>query len=444
VRLDPVEIRRKSLHIGMGLFALLLRRLVWQEAVLFALAALAFNLFILPRRGGGSLLRPRDIERGFPIGIVLYPVVVLALILIFRNDLSIAAAGWGFLAFGDGFATLFGEGLGGPRLPWNGEKSWAGLAAYFLFGGAGAAALWSFVSSHPLNSGVLLIFAVAGILGAVIESLPSELDDNIVPPLAAAGIVFVLTSASPDWTRLASGEALHVARTGAVVNLCVALAAAALGMVRPSGAVAGFLLGTIVFAAGGPHLYALLWIFFVLGTIATRFGRKRKEALGKAEEAGGRRGAANVLANVSVPAFFCVAAALDPQRRTSYLLGAGAALATALMDTVGTEVGQALRSRTVLLPDFRPVPPGTDGAVSVGGTMAGLAAAAFLAAAALDLAVVRPLGALCILSGAAIGTIFESLLGRAGAPWRLSNGHVLNFLNTLVGALFAIWLGRRL
>lgn len=444
MRLDAVEIKRKSLHIGMGLFALLLRRLVWQEAVLAALAALAFNLFVLPRKGGGALLRPRDIERGFPVGIILYPIVVLVLILLFRNHLEFAAAGWGFLAFGDGFATIFGKGLGGPRLPWNGEKSWAGLLAYFLFGGAGAAALWSFVAGRPLNFGAPLIFAIAAILGAAIESLPSELDDNIVPPLAAAGVVFVLSSASPDWGAIASSQALHVARTGVALNLCVALAAAALGMVRPSGAVAGFLLGTVVFACGGPHLYALLWIFFVLGTIATRFGRRRKEAMGKAEEAGGRRGIANVLANVSVPAFFCVAAALDPARRTLYLLAASAALATALMDTVGTEVGQAVRSRTVLLPDFRAVPPGTDGAVSVAGTLAGLAAAAFLAAAALDLAVVRPLGALCVLGGAVVGTFFESLLGRAGAPWRLSNGHVLNFLNTLAGALFAIWLGGRL
>ena len=50
------------------------------------------------------------------------------------------------------------------------------------------------------------------------------------------------------------------------------------------------------------------------------------------------------------------------------------------MDTVGTEVGQALRTPTVLLPDFRRVPPGTDGAVSVGGTLAGLLAALLLAA----------------------------------------------------------------
>ncbi|MEO6325648.1 MAG: DUF92 domain-containing protein [Thermoanaerobaculia bacterium] len=441
--LDAVELRRKGLHIGMGLFALLLRCLVWQEAVLAALAALAFNLFVLPRKGGGALLRPRDIERGFPIGILLYPIVVLVLILLFRHHLEIAAAGWGFLAFGDGFATLAGKAIGGLRLPWNREKSWAGLVAYILCGAAGAAGVWAFVADRPLDSGLLTIFALAALAGAIVESLPSELDDNILPPLVGAGVVFVLTAARPDWVALTSAEFLRNAGKGAALNLAVALATGILGMVRPSGAAAGFVLGTLVFACGGSHLYALLWIFFVLGTISTRFGRKRKEALGKAEEAGGRRGAANVLANVSVPAFFCVAAALDPARRHLYLLGAAAALATALMDTVGTEVGQAVRSRTVLLPDFHPVPPGTDGAVSVAGTLAGLVAGGFVAVAALDLAVVAPLGALFTVAGAVVGTVTESLLGRAGAPWRLSNGHVLNFLNTLVGALTAIWLGGR-
>jgi uncharacterized protein (TIGR00297 family) len=108
------------------------------------------------------------------------------------------------------------------------------------------------------------------------------------------------------------------------------------------------------------------------------------------------------------------------------------------MDTVGTEVGQAVRTPTVLLPDLRRVPPGTDGAVSIAGTLAGLAAAGFLAAVAVDLHVSTPRGALVILLAATFGTVVESLLGRAGAPWRVTNGHVLNFYNTIAGAAAAL------
>jgi uncharacterized protein (TIGR00297 family) len=162
--------------------------------------------------------------------------------------------------------------------------------------------------------------------------------------------------------------------------------------------------------------------------------------MGKAEEAGGRRGAANVLANCSVAAFLVAVAAFTPAPGPPFLLAAAAAFATALMDTVGTEVGQALKTPTVLLPDFRRVPPGTDGAVSVGGTLAGLLAAALLAVLGAVLGLYASAGVPVVVAAAFAGTVTESLLGRDGAPWRVTNGHVLNFLNTLAGAALALLL----
>jgi uncharacterized protein (TIGR00297 family) len=224
------------------------------------------------------------------------------------------------------------------------------------------------------------------------------------------------------------------------LNLFVAALAGLFRIVRSSGALAGFAYGTMVWAFGGLPAYVLLWLFFSVGTLATRFGRNRKEALGRAEEAGGRRGAANVLANVTVAAFCMAVAALVPSAAPLGRLAATAALATALMDTVGTEVGQAIRSVTVLLPDLRRVPPGTDGAVSVAGTAAGLMAALFLAGLSAAMRWIPPEGIGVALAAACAGTVVESLLGRAGASWRVSNGHVLNFVNTLVGAATALLL----
>jgi uncharacterized membrane protein len=91
----------------------------------------------------------------------------------------------------------------------------------------------------------------------------------------------------------------------------------------------------------------------------------------------------------------------------------------------------------VLLPDFRRVPPGTDGAVSIAGTLAGLAAAGLLAWAGVAVFVLTGAGAVAVVVAAFLGTVLESVLGRAGAPWRVSNGHVLNFVNTLAGAAAA-------
>ncbi len=438
--LDATEAKRKAVHVGMAAFALLLRWLDWRGAALCALAALAFNLFVLPRLGGRSLFRADDRARGYPVGILLYPLVVLALVLLFHDRLHLAAAGWGFLAFGDGFATLAGVTLGGPRLRWNARKTWSGFGGYVVFGALGAAALSSFVAGRAPSPDEALAFLLAGLVGAVVESLPSELDDNLVPPLAATGALAALLAALPNATSHLAPAALRQLLLGLAVNAFVSSAAALLRVVRPSGALAGGLVGTVILGLGGWGAYALLWAFFAGGTLTTRFGRRRKEAIGKAEAAGGRRGAANVLANCSVAAFLVACAALTPASSAPLLLAAAAAFATALMDTVGTEVGQALRTPTVLLPDFRAVPPGTDGAVSIGGTLAGLLAALLLATLGWTLGLYPPSGVLVVVAAAFAGTVVESLLGRDGATWRVTNGHVLNFFNTLAGAALALLL----
>lgn len=435
---DAAEARRKAVHVGMAAFALLLRWLDWRGAALCALAAFAFNVLALPRLGGKSLFRADDRARGFPVGILLYPLVVLALVLLFTQRLDLAVAGWGYLAFGDGFATLAGMTVGWPRLPWNPVKRWSGFAGYVVFGSLGAAALSSFVAGRLPGPVEMLAFLLAGLAGAAVESLPSELDDNLVPPLVAAGTLAVLLGALPNVPSLLEPGALRQLLVGVAVNVALPALAVLFRVVRPSGAVAGGVVGALVLGLGGWGPYALLWAFFAGGTLTTRFGRKRKEAMGKAEEAGGRRGAANVLANCSVAAFLVAAAALTPAPAPPFLLAAAAAFATALMDTVGTEVGQALRTPTVLLPDFRRVPPGTDGAVSVGGTLAGLLAAALVAALGASLGLYAVSGVPLVVAAAFAGTVAESLLGRDGAPWRVTNGHVLNFLNTLAGAALAL------
>jgi uncharacterized protein (TIGR00297 family) len=435
MRLTKAEFARKALHIGMAGFALLLPSLTWGAALAAAGFAVLFNAFLLPRVTP-YFLRKEEGERRFSVGITLYPLVVFALLLLFRRNLPVAAAGWGYLAFGDGFATLVGMAMGGPRLPWNARKTLSGLLGYVVFGFLGASFLFGFLSSRvPSLSELICLFAGA-VAGAAVESLPSELDDNVLPPLVGAAVLACLLVTRAGWSDVLEPGAVLGVLVAVGINVAVGGIALALRLVRPSGALAGAVLGTVILAFGGAPLYLLLWVFFGVGTLATRFRKSRKEAMGRAEEKGGRRGATNVLANVSVAAFCALVAGLAPHG-DAFRLAAAAALATALMDTMGTEVGQAITSPTALLPDLRQVPPGTDGAVSVAGTLAGLAAAALLAASGILSLLFTPRGAVAVVLAAALGTVVESLLGRSGAPWRVSNGHVLNFINTLVGAAAA-------
>ena len=132
---------RQWVHVGSAAFAVLLRWLTWWQAAALAVAALLFNLVLLPRVGGQRLYRPIDEARGFPLGIVLYPVAVLLLIVTFSHRLDIVAAAWGILAFGDGAATLVGRRVGGRQWPWNHEKTIAGTVAFIVCGAGGAIAL---------------------------------------------------------------------------------------------------------------------------------------------------------------------------------------------------------------------------------------------------------------------------------------------------------------
>ena len=115
--------------------------------------------------------------------------------------------------------------------------------------------------------------------------------------------------------------------------------------------------------------------FFVLGTVATKLGYRIKAARGIAQEKGGARGWRNAWANGGVPALLAVLAGHGAARgrATCSALAYAASVATAAADTCSSEIGKAYGRRTFLITTLRPVPPGTEGAVSLEGTLGGLA-----------------------------------------------------------------------
>jgi uncharacterized protein (TIGR00297 family) len=115
-----------------------------------------------------------------------------------------------------------------------------------------------------------------------------------------------------------------------------------------------------------------------------------------------------------------------------------AALAEAAADTVSSEIGQVLGGRPRMITTLRRVDPGTDGAVSVAGTLAGVVAAGVVAAAG---ALVLPGGAMLIAiswAGGVFGLFFDSLLGATIEQRDWLNNDLVNFLSTASAAAFAI------
>ena len=238
-----------------------------------------------------------------------------------------------------------------------------------------------------------------------------------------------------DWSTLGANLAPAV-----VVNGVLAAAAYRLGGVRRSGVYGGLAVGIPIYLFLGWRGFVVLAAMYGAGTFLTRLGYERKERLGTAEAQRGARGASHALANVGVAAL-CAAAAWWNGSEL-WRVAFTAALATAAMDTAGSEVGPLWGGATLSLRSFRKVSPGSPGAVSVGGTAAGLAVAFLLGLVAWATQVTAARALAPIVLGAAAGNLYEGILGSR----RLLPHGWLNATNTAVGAgvavvLAAVWKG---
>ena len=434
------EILRKSLHIAFGFFAFTLKFLPWWAAAGVAAAAIAGNGLGLHRIVGSGVSRH---ERGYDEGIVLYPTAVLLLILVFRNHLHYAAIAWALLAFGDGVATLAGKSLRIATLPWHPDKSWGGLLAFVLVGGAMAYAAGAWMGYRNV-----IVIAVATFAAAIVESLPLHVDDNLTVPFAAS-VALVVMGIQPVYPFGAWPDT----PVWLIVNAVLALAGYFAKSVNFSGALGGWVLGTIIIVCAGWPLYVALLAFFVTGTAVTKLGYQRKAKAGLAQEGGGRRGFSHAFSNVGVAAI-CAIAVMRGSRTEetalelmtlAYLMGI-ASLATAAADTTASEIGQLIGRRAFLPLTLQRVPVGTEGAISIEGTLAGAFGGAIVAIAgvlAFDYRFPRPSGPetgvtamLLVAACAFAGSYLESIAGswnRKRIP-PIPNG-VLNFFNTAAGAL---------
>ncbi|KAL1820854.1 hypothetical protein ACET3Z_015723 [Daucus carota] len=211
-----------------------------------------------------------------------------------------------------------------------------------------------------------------------------------------------------------------------------------------SGIAAAFLLGSLTWRAFGPSGYLLVAAYFVLGTAATKVKMAEKEAQGVAEKRKGRRGPGSVIGSSAAG---CVCALLSiygvggSALSRLWELGFVASFCTKLSDTVSSEIGKAYGRTTYLVTTFKVVPRGTEGAVSLEGTFAGVLAAILLASSGILLGQISTLEAVICVLAAQIANVGESLIGAAlqdkeGFGWL--NNDVVNVINISIGSILAI------
>jgi uncharacterized protein (TIGR00297 family) len=429
----PIISTRKLVHISMLSFALLLPFLTWVEAAGAALAALAFNLFILPRLELDLGKQPSVAEgESTPVqwtGIVAYPVSVLVLVLLFGRRMEVVGAVWAIMALGDGFASVAGETLHGPAIPWNRGKTWSGFAAFVAAGTLGSYALARWIAPSFPGLRLLLICAATAVVGAVVETLPIGLDDNISVPLICGS--FMYCALLIEGSALASNlPYLGVRVLLAIgINAVFALAALAIRVVNRSGAAMGFLMGATIYMGYGYKTFLVLLAFFVLGSVATRLGYARKAARGVAEGRRGARSWREATANSLAAAFFSILV-ITTHYEAAFLVAFIAALSEAAGDTISSEIGQWLSSRAYMITTLKPVPAGQDGGISAAGTLAGIGASAAIVAVGYALGLCRPGTAVVAFIAAGAGNLFDSYLGATIERRGLVGNGMVNFAGT--------------
>ena len=212
------------------------------------------------------------------------------------------------------------------------------------------------------------------------------------------------------------------------------------------GVVNAWFLGAASLAAFGAGGYALVCLYFVFGSAVTKIKLEQKQAEGIAEARGGRRGVGSVWGS-GVAGALCALAALGgfPPGPDLFRLGFVASFCSKLSDTTASEVGKAYGKTTYLsTPPFTRVPRGTEGAVSVEGTLAGVGASLFFAGVAAALGQTDVEGAAVCAFAAFVATTLESWLGattqgKEGFEW-LTND-VVNGLQIVIAAAVAVAVG---
>ena len=200
------------------------------------------------------------------------------------------------------------------------------------------------------------------------------------------------------------------------------------------------ILGTILWGCLGWQGWTAVVLYLALGSLVTKVGFQQKQRQGLAEARGGRRSPANVWGSAAVGAVLALLIGSGLGPKPLLLVGFSASFAAKLADTFGSEIGKRYGRTTVLITTLRRVPPGTEGAVSLEGTLASAIGSLVMTAVVVAVQLVPAGPVAWLVAGVGLlATLLESLLGallQERTPW-LTN-ELVNAIQTGVAAVLAM------
>lgn len=294
-----------------------------------------------------------------------------------------------------------------------------------------SASLFYFLSFYLLNglhfdtTRIFFIALAGGLTASLVESVETNADKRVTLLVALSTVFTIFKIYIPSASMLDLGLAFFV-------SFFLSFLALYAGVADESGLMSATLIGTTLILFTDFRFFAVLLLFYALGSAFTKYRYEIKMARGVAEQAGGARGYANVFGNSLAPLFFAVQYGVTQQ--PFFAAAFVASVATALADTTASEVGKA-EDNVYLITNFQKVKPGVSGGISFKGEMSALFMSFLTSGFAFLMGITGFYPALVAALSAFIGVHIDSFLGATAEERGYLTNSGVNFLATLFAGI---------
>ncbi|MCR8540005.1 MAG: TIGR00297 family protein [Prochlorococcus marinus CUG1439] len=211
-------------------------------------------------------------------------------------------------------------------------------------------------------------------------------------------------------------------------------------LMTKGGWISAGILGTILWGCLSWQGWMSVVIYLLFGALVTKIGFKFKKERGIAEKRGGRRGPENVWGSAATGLFLAMMTKFNPANVLFFKIGFAASFAAKLADTFGSEIGKRFGKDTYLITSLKKVDRGTEGGISIEGTLASFLGSIFMTFVMLRLSIISTISHFIIVAVSGfLATLSESIIGaKFQNKYKLSN-EMVNAIQTSIASIFAIF-----
>ncbi|MBC8174588.1 MAG: DUF92 domain-containing protein [Candidatus Marinimicrobia bacterium] len=397
---------RTFVHIIVGLFTLLCPFLFVSKypPLVLAVIFVIFNFAIVTFKKLPSLHATE--QKSY--GTVYFPLAFLILVLFWWERPLTFEIALLLLTFADPAAAIAGRRSRSPEYytVWKEKKSIQGSIMFYVISilsiGCGTIYLRQLAGLDSVNITIFIpmLIIVSG-LATIAESVSSAGSDNLTVPILSAVSYDLFLSCTDHFIVLSLLSWI-------ILSFLFAYIVFRLKSLSRDGALGAFVMGIIIFGIGGWKFMIPMGIYFILSSLLSHFGGKKKEEEQTSLQKGRKRDIEQVYANGGIPLLITIWWFYQP---TEWLYMAYlASVAATTADTWGTEIGYLSKRLPRNIINFKQMNHGASGGVTIIGTIASLLGSAVIGFTAIFY--IPDLTRIYFIIGAGfVASIIDSILG---------------------------------